>query len=116
MMIVTALDNGTVSIDGDYLRVIYAQENSACKTEIEARDKRNAIEDASEQVLGRRLTLRASIVGQADGPGISTTSSGGERVPQRKEKSKGGSEHDPKLQALLDKFHGEVIEVIKPEQ
>jgi DNA polymerase-3 subunit gamma/tau len=114
MMIVTALDNGTVSIDGDYLCVIYAPENSACKTQIEARDKRNAIEDASEQVLGRRLTLRASIVGQADGPGINTTS-GSERAPQRKEKSKAESEHDPKLQALLDKFHGEVIEVIKPE-
>jgi DNA polymerase III subunit gamma/tau len=115
MMIVTALDKGTVSLDGDYLRVIYAPENSACKTEIEARDKRNAIEDASEQVLGRRLTLRASIVGQADGPNISTAS-GSERAPQRKEKSKGAAEHDPKLQALLDKFHGEVIEVIKPEQ
>ena len=115
MMIVTALDNGTVSIDGDYLRVIYAPENSACKTEIEARDKRNAIEDASEQVLGRRLTLRASIVGQADGPNI-RTASGSERAPQRSEKSKGAAEHDPKLQALLDKFHGEVIEVIKPEQ
>jgi DNA polymerase-3 subunit gamma/tau len=115
MMIVTALDKGTVSIDGDYLRVIYAPEYSACKTEIEARDKRNAIEDASEQVLGRRLTLRASIVGQADGPTISTAS-GGERAPQRKEKSKAAAEHDPKLQALLDKFHGEVIEVIKPEQ
>jgi hypothetical protein len=114
MMIVTALDKGTVSIDGDYLRVIYAPENSACKTEIEARDKRNAIEDASEQVLGRRLTLRASIVGQQDSPNISTTS-GSERAPQRKEKSKGAAEHDPKLQALLDKFHGEVIEVIKPE-
>jgi hypothetical protein len=115
MMIVTALDNGTVSIDGDYLRVIYAPDNSACKTEIEARDKRNAIEDASEQVLGRRLTLRASIVGQADDPNTSTASSS-ERAPQRKEKPKGAAEHDPKLQALLDKFHGEVIEVIKPEQ
>ena len=114
MMIVTALDNGTVSIDGDYLCVIYAPENSACKTQIETRDKRNAIEDASEQVLGRRLTLRASIVGQADSPGIGTMS-GSERGPQRKEKSKAPAEHEPKLQALLDKFHGEVIEVIKPQ-
>jgi hypothetical protein len=115
MMIVTALDKGTVSIDGDYIRVIYAPEASACKAEIDARDKRNAIEDASEQVLGRRLTLRASIVGQPEGPKISAAS-GSERPPQRKEKSKAAAEHDPKLQALLDKFHGEVIEVIKPEQ
>jgi len=60
MIIVTLLDKGTISIDGDYLRVDYAPEFSAFKAEIEARDKRNAIEDASEQVLGRRLTLRVS--------------------------------------------------------
>jgi hypothetical protein len=115
MMIVTALDKGTISIDGDYLRVEYAPEHSACKAEIEARDKRNAIEDACEQVLGRRLTLRVSIAGQAERPSISTAS-GSERRLQRKEKPKGAAEDDPKLQALLDKFHGEVIEVIKPEQ
>ena len=124
MMIVTALDKGTISIDGDYLCVEYAPEHSACKAEIEARDKRNAIEDACEQVLGRRLTLRVSIAGQAERPSISTasgsertisTASGSERRLQRKEKPKGAAEDDPKLQALLDKFHGEVIEVIKPE-
>ncbi len=125
MMIVTALDKGTISIDGDYLRVEYAPEHSACKAEIEARDKRNAIEDACEQVLGRRLTLRVSIAGQT----VSTASvsertistpSGSERGTKRgstqKDKLKGAAEDDPKLQALLDKFHGEVIEVIKPEQ
>lgn len=61
LMIVVALDKGKVSIDGDYLRVHYAPEHMSCKAEIEARDKRNSIEDACEQVLGRRLTLRASI-------------------------------------------------------
>jgi DNA polymerase-3 subunit gamma/tau len=125
MMIVTALDKGTISIDGDYLCVEYAPEHSSCKPEIEARDKRNAIEDACEQVLGRRLTLRVSIAGQSvSTPGGSehgskraiSTASGSERGLQRKEKPKVAAEDDPKLQALIDKFHGEVIEVIKPEQ
>ncbi|HXF38931.1 MAG TPA: TIR domain-containing protein [Blastocatellia bacterium] len=61
MMIVIALDKGTMWIDGVYLRVDYAPQHSKYKTDIEARDKRNAIEDACEEVLGRRLTLRASI-------------------------------------------------------
>ena len=145
MMVVTALDKGTITIDGDYLRVVYAPENSNCKTQIEARDKRIAIEDACEQVLGRRLTLFASIAG---GPEIAiidkpiSTERGGdepaavipvrnkraegdpasggrvakERGAQRKEKVKDPAEDDPKLQALVEKFHGEVIEVIKPEQ
>jgi len=125
MMIVTALDKGTISLDGDYLRVEYDSEHGACKTEIEARDKRNAIEDACEQVFGRRLTLKASIAGQTSGAendrdrgGVRNigAASSSERRPQRKEKSKGAVEDDPKLRALVDKFHGEVIEVIKPEE
>jgi DNA polymerase III subunit gamma/tau len=144
MMIVTALDKGTITIDGDYLRVAYAPKDSNCKTQIEARDKRIAIEDACEQVLGRRLTLFASISGKeiasistpnsserpsskpvgakpgrnerAEGDRASSVGAASERRTQRKEKVKDPAEEDPKLQALVEKFHGEVIEVIKPEQ
>jgi hypothetical protein len=106
MMIVAALDRGTVSIDGDYLRVVYAPEDSRCKNEIEARAGRIAIEDACDQVLGRRLTLWASIAGQPEVGG----------GPRRKERIKDTAEDNPKLRALVDKFHGEIIEVIKPEK
>jgi DNA polymerase III subunit gamma/tau len=155
MMVVSVLDKGTITIDGDYLRVAYAPEDSNCKTQIEARDKRIAIEDACEQVLGRRLTLLASISGGPEVARITNTASTagsnegskseprggsgrvepkpvqneraeGDRAPsvrvasergtQRKEKVKDPAEDDPKLQALVEKFHGEVIEVIKPEQ
>lgn len=145
MIVVSALDKGTVTIDGDYLRVAYAPEDSNWKTQIEARDKRIAIEDACEQVLGRRLTLFASISGGPEVASIGTESGSerGKNVPvgakpvrnkhaagdrasivdiatergtQRKEKIKDPAEDDPKLRALVEKFHGEVIEVIKPEQ
>jgi hypothetical protein len=106
MMIVSTLDKGNITIDDDYFRVEYALENAKCKAEIESRDKRIAVEDACEQVLGRRLTLRASIAGQFES----------ESKPIRKESVKAPSADDPKLRALVDKFHGEVIEVIKPEQ
>ena len=105
MMIVTALDKGSITIEGDYFRVTYGPENSKCKSEVEARDKRIAIEDACEEVLGRRLTLWASVAGEPEAP-----------QPRRKEKTKEAAVTDPKLRALVDKFHGEVIEVIKPEQ
>jgi len=164
--VVAALDKGTISIDGNHLAVIYPPESSACKNEIEDRNRRIAIEDASEQVLGRRLTLRVSIIGQSDTQaasdgeriGIATNServspagsneressaSGSKplstasrteraaspstsepasrnesaaRSPQRKEKAKTAAPEHPKLQALVDKFHGEVIEVIKPQK
>ena len=38
------------------------------------------------------------------------------RSTQGKEKKKDPAVDDPKLRALVEKFHGEVIEVIKPEQ
>lgn len=106
MMIVSTLDKGSIAIDGDYFRVEYTQENAQCKTDIESRDKRIAIEDACEQVLGQRLTLRASIAGQSEA----------DHKYSRKENVKAAGADDPKLRALVDKFHGEVIEVIKPEQ
>ena len=105
-MIVTALDKGTISIDGDYLRVTYAPEDAKCKTDIEARDKRIAIEDACEEAFGRRLTLKASIAGEAE-----------PEAPHRLKEKKPQSQtsDNPKLRALADKFHGEIIEVIKSD-
>lgn len=105
MMVVTALDKGVITVEGDYLRVEYSVEDSSCKTAIEARDKRMMIEDASEEALGRRLTLWAFITGKPESAG----------KPRAKEKPKAAVEDDVKLRALVDKFHGEVIEVIKPE-
>ena len=115
MRVAAALDKGTVSIDGDHFFVEYSLENAACKAEIEDRNRRISIEDACEQVVGRRLTLKASISGDDKGEtpvGQGTT----ERLPQPKVKAKGAAEDDPKLRALLDTFHGEVIEVIKPDR
>ena len=115
MRVAAALDKGSISIDGDYFCVEFAPENSACKGEIEDRNRRISIEDACEQVLGRRLTLKAKVSGEAAG----TPSGSGEaapRAPQRKVTSRGPVEEDPKLRAILDTFHGEVIEVTKSEQ
>jgi DNA polymerase III gamma/tau subunit len=111
MRVAAALDKGTISIDGDHLCVAYSPENAASKSEIEDRNRRMLIEDACEQVVGRRLTLKVSITGEA----VSGDEPAGQRGSQRRAKAK-AAEEDPKLQALLDTFHGEVIEVIKPER
>jgi DNA polymerase-3 subunit gamma/tau len=111
MRVVAALDKGTISIDGDHLCVAYPPENIASKSEIEDRNRRILIEDACEHVVGRRLTLKVSITGEA----VSGSETAGQRGSQRRAKAK-AAEEDPKLQALLDTFHGEVIEVIKPER
>jgi DNA polymerase III subunit gamma/tau len=110
MMIVSALDKGTISIDSDYLNVEYSEENISCKTQLEARDNRKAIEDICEQVLGQRLTLKCCISGQS----VETTTTG-ENGQLRKPKAKSTAHDDPRLKALIDKFHGEIVDVIKPD-
>lgn len=104
--VAATLDKATITIEGDYLSVVFGAEDAGCKTEIEERNRRIAVEDATEAAIGRRLTLKASISQVA--PATTT-------AVQRKTKLKSAVENDVKLQALVDKFHGEVIEVIKPD-
>ena len=101
-MLLAYLDQGNISIDGDYFRVSYESENAGYKQRVEDRTNRIAIEDACEQVMGRRLTLKVSIAGQPD-------------APTRIQNVKEAAEDNPQLRALIDKFHGEIIEVVKPE-
>jgi hypothetical protein len=49
--------------------------------------------------------LKASIAGEAEPEG----------PPRRKEKPQSQTSDNPKLRALADKFHGEIIEVIKSD-
>jgi DNA polymerase III subunit gamma/tau len=106
LRIIATLDKATITIDGDHLNVLFGADGASCKAEIEDRNRRIAIEDAAETALGRRLALKASISQAAPSPASAV---------QRKAKLKSAVENDVKLQALVDKFHGEVIEVIKPD-
>jgi hypothetical protein len=111
MIIVSALDKGTISIDSDHLNVEYSEENVSYKAQLETRDNRKAIEDTCEQVFGQRLTLKCSMSGQT----VEATATGG-NGQQRKPTAKTTANDDPRLKALIDKFHGEVVDVIKPDQ
>lgn len=113
--IVAAMDQGVISIQDNCLCIEYPPENAASKAAIEDRNRRESIEDACRQVLGQRLTLKVSISGEnvtneKNVEGVLAQGS------QPKVKAKRVAEEDPKLRALLDTFHGEIIEVIKPEQ
>jgi hypothetical protein len=109
MMLVTVLDKAQVRIDGDFLRVTLLPENARDKSQIEPKDKRQLIEETAREIVGRRLQLSVS---------IGAESSGEPEQPAQKPKAnpKRLAEENPKLRALTDKFHGEIIEVVKPEQ
>jgi len=107
MIVVSALDKGELSIDGDYFKVSYASSDASFKTQIEGRDKRTAIEEACQKVLGRRVSLLV-VVGTPQAPE-------GAARQTAAAKAKPAIEQNPKLRPILDRFHGEVIDVIQPD-
>ncbi|MCI0485948.1 MAG: DNA polymerase III subunit gamma/tau [Blastocatellia bacterium] len=108
MMLFSALDKAErIEIDGEFLRISYAAGDALFKNQVESRDNRKLIEEVCREVTGRRLTLSATVGGQA----------GTESAPRRKERIdiKERVENNPAVRALADKFQGQVIEVLKPE-
>ncbi|HVG20740.1 MAG TPA: DNA polymerase III subunit gamma/tau [Blastocatellia bacterium] len=107
MMIVMALDKADVKIDGEFLRVSLSPDNVRDKIQLEGREKRQAIEEACREVLGRRLTLSVSVGGQAQADGGTKGKEGA--------KAKEKVVTNPKLKTLTDIFPPESIEIIKRE-
>jgi DNA polymerase-3 subunit gamma/tau len=107
MLVLTALDKAdSIEVGETTLKVSYSPSAKVHKNQIESRDNRRVIEEASQEALGRRLTLSVTI----SAPGLT------EAAPKKAESSRKERrvENHPAVRALVDKFHGEVVEVIKP--
>ncbi len=108
MLLAMMLAHADVKIDGDYLRVAVKPENARDKTQLDAKDKKQIIEEAAREVVGRKLTVSVSVVGQP----VAEESTRPKAAPRAKRKA----EEDPRVVALKDKFRGEVVEVKEPER
>jgi DNA polymerase III subunit gamma/tau len=108
MMLLAAIEKAqSMELDGPFLRLVFASENAVFKNQIESRDNRKLIEAICREVLGRAVSLSITVAGQASAP-----------QPVSKKEARAASpqaEEHPAVRALLDKFHGEVIEIVKPE-
>ncbi|HJQ24089.1 MAG TPA: DNA polymerase III subunit gamma/tau [Blastocatellia bacterium] len=111
MMIVMALEKATVKIDGDFLVVSVAPENARDKAQLEAKDRRQLIEEISREVTGRRLTLSVSVGGADKPPTAPARPTGASKPAARKQEA---TEIDPRVTAVAERFAGSV-EIIKPE-
>jgi DNA polymerase-3 subunit gamma/tau len=103
IMSALALEKAQVKIDGDYLRVTLSTDNAKDKMQLDGRDKRQAVEEAAREVLGRRLTLSVSVGGQ---PQVESSSRPREAAPGKTKKD----EVDPRINSILDKFQGKIID------
>ncbi len=111
MMVLSYLNQAeSVKLDGEYLRVTYAGDNARNKSLVESSNNRKAIEEACKELTGRKITLSVKVdgVGGIDPAGIESPS-------QEPAKAKTRVEDHPALRALTEKFQGQIIEIVKPE-
>ena len=108
MILVSMLDKAdSIEVDGEVLRISFAPGSALYKNKIESRDNRQLIEEVCREAVGRRLTMSVTM-----GPQAKTGSAPEQKKPVNHKKQ---AETNPAIQALADKFHGEIIEVVKPD-
>ena len=108
-MIVSALEHAErIDIDGDSLRIAYAPEHTIFKKDLEARENRKTIEEVCREVLGRPVAVSVT-AGALPDSAIDT---------HRKEKEslRAKAEADPAVRSLVEKFHGEIVDVVEPDK
>ena len=106
MMLLSALDHAeSVAVDGDLLRVSYSEAGVHFKNKLEAREARRSLEELAREALGRPIVLAVAVGAQSP-----ASAKKQDAADARRE-----AETHPAVRSVVDLFHGEVIEVIKPE-
>jgi DNA polymerase-3 subunit gamma/tau len=104
MMLLSALDHAqSIAVEGDFLRITFAPDSALFKNQVDSKDNRKLIEEISREVLKHKLTLSVSVTGQA----IIEETAPKKATAKPKQKA----EDDPRINALKEKFRGEVIEI-----
>ncbi len=108
-MLLSALDQAdSIRVEGDFLCISYSPSGTVFKNQLEARDNRKSLEEASREVLARPLVVSVSV-------GRQSPASAAETKKQEAVDATEQAQKHPAVRSLMDAFHGEVIEVIKPE-
>ena len=107
MLILSALDHAeSISEEENTVCIRFAPSGIVFKNQIDS--NRTILEEVGREVLGRRVTL--------------TVIAGGEQPRSRQSQanaatsdSRDAVENHPTVRAIIDTFHGELLDVIKPE-
>ena len=108
-MLLSALDHAdSIRVEGDFLCISYSPTGTMFKNQLESRDNRKSLEEASREVLARPIVLSVSL-------GKQEPASPAEAKKQEAVDATEQARKHPAVRSLMDAFHGEVIDVIKPE-
>jgi chromosomal replication initiation ATPase DnaA len=97
----------SVEVDGDFIRVSFSPKNAMFKSKIEGKAERKLIEEVGRQLYGRQLTLAVSVGAE--------TKAESSAKPKETATDKEQPDTHPAVRALVDKFRGEILEVVKPD-
>jgi hypothetical protein len=105
MLVLSALDHAeSITSESNNLRIKFAGDGVAFKNQIDS--YRRILEEAAREVLGGPVTLTVT-AGEPEPPAVTSQPTTG---PEE------SAEKHPAVRALLDTFHGELIDVTtKPE-
>ncbi|HXG67478.1 MAG TPA: DNA polymerase III subunit gamma/tau [Blastocatellia bacterium] len=112
MFLLSSLDQAdSITIDGDVLRIAFAPANATFKGQVENKQNRALLEEISREVTGRRLRVAVTVGEQ------SPVEKPAAKSPRKRDKKADKEEAaaDPAVRTLMERFHGEIIEVVKPE-
>jgi DNA polymerase-3 subunit gamma/tau len=115
----------SIAVEGQFLRISFSPENGVYKKQMEGRDNRKILEEVGREIAGRALTLSVTVGGQTAQEFKPEKRGRAEKQerPEKQERSEkqeraevqSRAEDHPAVRAFVDKFHGEVVEVLKPK-
>lgn len=109
MMLLSMLDVAeNIKVEDGSLHIAFSPNDAMYKTKFELRENRSVIEEVCQEVFGRQMTVSVTAGGQASPQPASAPKS-------KKPSARQQVEDHPGIKALVDKFRGEVVDVIKPE-
>jgi hypothetical protein len=108
-MLLSALDHAdSIRVEGDFLCISYSPSGTVFKNQLEGRDNRKSLEEVSREVLARPIVVSVSV-------GRQSPASAAEAKKQEAVDATEQAQKHPAVRSVMDAFHGEVIEVIKPK-
>ncbi|HET9530708.1 MAG TPA: hypothetical protein VFQ92_10170, partial [Blastocatellia bacterium] len=110
MLLLSVLDQADlIELDGNFLCISFPPEKSMFKAQVESRENRKLIEEVCRSAVGRAFTLSVSVGGKAKPAQVAS-----EKPPEATKPNPKAESH-PLVQAIVDRFHGEIVEVVDPD-
>jgi DNA polymerase III subunit gamma/tau len=100
----------SIKLDGDTLVIAYKASDGIYRNQVTSRDNKKLIEEICQEIFGRRISLSVTV-----GQSAPTAQADVNQPPKAVSSSKSSADKHPQLRAIADKFKGQIVDIIAPE-